>query len=245
MTGLLGTYVRTDLRAIMRVPAFLVPTLAFPVLLYVFFGLPYAHDPDTAAVLMASYAAYGVLGVAIFQFGVNIANERGTSWERFMRLLPAPIGIRMASRMATATVFALATSACVVACALLFGHARPSPVGLLALAAVLLAGGLPFTLLGIALGYWSSPKGAVPLANLIYLPLSLGGGLWIPPQFLPKVIAAVSPYLPTRHFGELVWAAVLAQPLPLASVAWLVGYGALFGAIAYFGYRREEARRYV
>ncbi|HEY0384223.1 MAG TPA: ABC transporter permease [Candidatus Elarobacter sp.] len=245
MIGLLGAYVRTDLRAIMRVPAFLVPTLAFPVLLYVFFGLPYAHDPQTAAVLMASYAAYGVLGVAIFQFGVNIANERGTSWERFVRLLPAPIGIRMTSRMITASVFAIATAVCVVACALLFGHARPSIIGVVSLFVVLLAAGIPFTLLGIALGYWSSPKGAVPLANLIYLPLSLAGGLWIPPAFLPKIIKAVSPYMPTRHFGELVWAAVLAQPIPLASCAWLAGYSVLFGAIAYFGFRREQARRYA
>jgi hypothetical protein len=47
-------------------------------------------DVELVTVLMASYAMWAILGVAFFQFGVGIAEERGTPWERFLRALPLP-----------------------------------------------------------------------------------------------------------------------------------------------------------
>ena len=35
---------------------------------------------------------------------------------------------------------------------------------------------MPFGLLGIALGYWATPRGALPLANVLYLGLAYAGG---------------------------------------------------------------------
>ena len=68
-------HTRAQLRQLARYPSFLVPTLVLPVGFFVFFGLPQKHvDPS---VLMAAFAAYAVLGIAFFQFGVGIAIERG------------------------------------------------------------------------------------------------------------------------------------------------------------------------
>ena len=118
------------------------------------------------------------------------------------------------------------------------------PGSWLRLALALLAGALPFTFFGIALGYLVPAKSAVPVANMVLLPLSFAGGLWLPPERLPEVVVSVSQVLPTRHFAELAWAAVLARPWPLASLIWLACYGLAFATLALWAYRRDEGRRY-
>ena len=78
----------------LRTPGYLLPTLAMPGLFYFLF-----EGQDTAVGLvthlMASYAMWAILGVAFFQFGVGIAEERTTAWERFLRMLPLSAGQRL------------------------------------------------------------------------------------------------------------------------------------------------------
>ena len=58
-------------------------------------------------------------------------------------------------------------------------------------------------------------------------------------------VRAVAPYLPAYHYGQLAWSAVGAatERMPVA-LAWLAGYTALFLAIAFRAYRREESRKF-
>lgn len=118
--------------------------------------------------------------------------------------------------------------------------------------ATLLAGGASFSTLGFALGYWASPRGASPVANLVYLPLSFASGLFIPLANLPQVVQDAAPYLPTYHFAQLVWRAV-GDPADVALLAgssgglwghwlWLAGTFVLLGGMAVLGYRRERVR---
>jgi ABC-2 type transport system permease protein len=230
---------------LVRLPAYAVPTLLFPLLLYSFFGLPYGRDEESARALMGSYGAYAVVGVGLFQFGVGIAVERGSSWEVFLRVLPVSPFIRLAARVASAVMFGAVTAAAVIVVAALCSKAHPDAAMIVRLFAALLAGSIPFALFGIAIGYWVNAKAAVPVANVLYLPLALAGGMWVPPQFLPSYIAAISPYVPTRGFAELVWAAVLRTPVPIAYVVELLLYTTLFAVLAVWGYRRDEGQRYA
>jgi len=243
-TSLLQRHVWMNTIELVRLPMYVLPTFAFPILLFVFFGLPYAGNTEAARLVMSSYAAYGIIGVTLFQFGVGIAADRDTSWERYLRVLPVTIATRLAARVIAALVFAVAVAAAVIVTAALLTKADLNAPLLARLVPALLAGAIPFALLGITIGYWVERRAAIPVANLIYLPLALGGGLWMPPAFLPKVIATVSPFLPTRHYGEVVWAAANGAHTPLVSWAWLLGYTVLFGVAAVLGYRRDESRRY-
>jgi ABC-2 type transport system permease protein len=112
------------------------------------------------------------------------------------------------------------------------------------LAAVLIAGTAPFALLGIALGYWAPPRGALPIANLLYLGLSYGGGLWFRPQRLPGVVERISPILPTRALRDLLAVPALGTPFPWGSTAALAVFSMLFTALALAGYRRDEGRHF-
>lgn len=241
---LIMLHFRIGTTELLRTPSYVVFTMAFPTLFYAFFGLPNASQPATSRLMMASFAAYAVIGIALFQFGVSIAQERASSWEAFQRMLPVSSGVRLAARVMSALVFAAAAAGLVILVAVLFGKPGLSMGMLFSLVGGLLVGVIPFALLGIALGYFSSEKAAVPLANLIYLPLAFVGGLWIPPQFLPKAVAAISPYVPTRSFGDIVWASVSARLWPPQALAALAAYAAIFAMLALWGYRRDEGRRY-
>ena len=64
---------------------------------------------------------------------------------------------------------------------------------LFTLAAALVLGSIPFALLGIALGYWASPRGALPVANLL---LSDVPGPLEPRFLLGRRVLACYPMLP-------------------------------------------------
>jgi ABC-2 type transport system permease protein len=236
-------HARWQLVELARYPAFLVPTLVFPAMFFVFFVVPHADERDATA-LMASYAAFAVLAIAFFQFGVGVAVDRVSPWELYLRTLPASRFVRFGARIVAALVFASAAAAIVVAVALTTTPASLPAARWPLVAATLLGGAVPFALLGIAIGYWTSPRGALPLANILYLGLSYLGGLWTADAHLPGFVRPLSPAVPTRQWANALWAATRGD---VAARPWLVLalYGFVFAALAGVGYRRDEGQRFT
>ncbi len=88
----------------LRQPMYLISTFVFPSLFFWFFGIPNAPDPDGLAMLTASFCAFAVLSVVLFQFGIGVATDRETSWYSYLRVLPAPRGTQMISRIASGII---------------------------------------------------------------------------------------------------------------------------------------------
>jgi ABC-2 type transport system permease protein len=239
---LVRAHVRAEVLELLRYPSFSVPALLFPGLLFLFFGVPAAGSDED--ILMVSYAAFGVLAVALFQFGVGIASERSSPWQVYLRTLPVSAGVRFAARLVAAAAFALASAGVVVAIALALTSAELAGGQWLRVAVALAYGTIPFGLLGLAIGYWLTPKGALPVANILFLGLAFLGGLWTGASRLPNAVESLSPALPTRQWGELVWAPVLDRGWELWSWLGLAAYAAGFGILAAWGYRRDEGMRY-
>jgi ABC-2 type transport system permease protein len=239
---LVRAYARAEVLELLRYPSFSLPTLLFPALLFLFFGVPSNEADET--ILMASYAAFGVLAVALFQFGVGIASERASPWQVYLRTLPVTARVRFAARLIAASFFALASAGAVVAVALVFTSAELRAAQWLRLALALVWGTIPFGLLGLAIGYWLTPKGALPVANILFLGLAFLGGLWTGPDLLPDAVDSFSPFLPTRQWGEIVWAPVVDEPWKWWPWFGLSAYAAVFGFLAAWGYRRDEGQQY-
>ncbi|MBA3476392.1 MAG: ABC transporter permease, partial [Actinobacteria bacterium] len=197
--------------------------------------------PELATAL---YAGFAVLGVAFFQFGVGIAAERATPWERYVRTLPLAARTRFAGRILSALAFGAASAAAVVGVALLTVSPELSVSGWIKLATALLAGSIPFALLGIALGYLASPRSALPIANVVYLALSYAGGLWTGPEQLPNALERVSRFLPTRAFADLLAGAALDLDVHERDWIVLVLYTVAAGLLAAWAYRRDEGERF-
>jgi ABC-2 type transport system permease protein len=152
--------------------------------------------------------------------------------------------VRLAARLAAAAVFALASAGAVVVIALVLTSAALGVGQWLRVGIALAFGTIPFGLLGLTIGYWLTPKGALPVANLLFLGLAFLGGLWTGAASLPEAVDSFSPVLPTRQWGELVWAPALDRGWEMWPWLGLVGYAAAFGLLAARGYRRDEGVRY-
>jgi ABC-2 type transport system permease protein len=227
----------------LRTPGYLLPTLALPGLFYFLFE---GDDREVGLVthLMASYAMWAILGVAFFQFGLGIAEERTTAWERYLRTLPLSAGQRLAGRVLSAALFAAAAAAVVIVEAHLINPVSVAAHRWLPWTLALLAGGVVVALGGIAMGYWVSRRAATALAMLAWLLLAYLGGLWALPAELPSWAAEVSPYLPTRLWGEVTWAAVQGRSTSLGAWLGLLAWAVGFAVLALWGHRRDEGTNY-
>lgn len=237
----LGAELRLSLLILVRQPGFWVPTVLFPAMLYAFFGAGLAGDGPAAGYAMASFAVYAVLGVGFYQFGVTIAQDRADPFIRWQRLLPGSALAPWVARIAVGMGFsALAMALVLVLGKMLGGVVLADSAAWLRLAAITLAAALPATLMGTALGSLASARAAVPLANLVFLPLAYLGGLWMPPQLLPETVAAISVWTPTRAMGELAWAVLDGRPLPLRYLLVLAGWTALAAVITWWAQTRHR-----
>ena len=237
-------YARANLVELMRVPAFSISTLLFPTLAYLFVTTTVYDDADPVTT-MAGVAGTAVLGVSFFQFGVGIATERLTPWERYLRTLPVTIRARMAGRVLAAIPFASAAAALVVLTALARDGVSLGVGRWLLLVVALVAGGIPFALAGIALGYWLSPRAALPVANLVFLGAALAGGLWAGPERVPADGGSYASIVPTRSWAELLWASVEGRAWNVVDVGLLTAAGIAFGLLAAWGYRRDEGELFT
>jgi ABC-2 type transport system permease protein len=238
-------HARAETANLARYPAYAVPTIVFPAVLLLVLGRRFEQgEPDR---LLAGFAATALLTVTFFQFGVGIATSRTTPWEAYLRTLPVSATTRLAGRVLSALVFAAATVTAVGVVAFTVYRVELAPWRLAALAVALLAGSVPFALLGIAFGYWLPPRAALPVANILYLPLAVGGFLWMRPnEDVPRDVDVASQLLPTRSWMEVLDSVSTGDhPLPLHHVAALVAWSALFAGLAWWGYRRDEGERFT
>lgn len=207
------------LRILFRQPGFWIPTILFPAMLYAFFGAQ-SGGGRWAANAMASFTVYAVLGVGFFQFGVSVAQDRESTFATWQRSLPGSIAYQWVARLLASLIFVTMAVLLVIGVALMMAEITLNATAWMRLGVVCLMSSATATLMGIALGSLSSARAAVPLANLIYLPLAYLGGLWVPPILMPSAINAISQWTPTRAMGELSWAAINGTP-------WDAGYLAL------------------
>ncbi len=232
------------LTSLIRTPAYSLVTVLIPGVVFIFIGTSVADSREAANLVMASFAIFAALGVAFFQFGVGIANERESPWNQFAHVLAVSPGTRFAATILAALVFAIVAVGILIGVALILTDVGMPFMSWTRLVVAVFVGAVPMALFGIAIGYWSPPKAALPIANILYLALSFGGGLFIPPSSMPAVLNAISGVLPTRQIGELAWAAVQGRPWGLEPWLWLAGYTVVFGFVAATGYRRDEGVRY-
>ncbi|MBA3945495.1 MAG: ABC transporter permease [Herpetosiphonaceae bacterium] len=247
---MLGQQIRTEFMKLWRIPAFSASVLLFPVILFVLFAVPYAREtlPNGSSAgkyLLASFCAYGLLGVAFFSFGISVATERGQGWMRLIRATPLPATIFITAKIVMALMFAVLLLALMFPLAFFAGHVRMATYEWIMLFINLVVGVLPFSMVGFALGYWAGPNSAAPIANIVYLPLSFASGLWQPLESLPAIVQRIAPYLPPYHYAQLVRRAVGVEDGKTGQhLAWLLGTALVFGLLSAWGYRRDQDKQY-
>ncbi len=195
---------RCELSRMLREPAYCIPVIVFPALFYVLFGVLLNRSSEAAAqYLLASYGVFGVIGAAMFGFGVTIAMDRERGYLRLRRALPTPPGALLLARMAMAVLFALMVSALLAVLAATLAGVRLAPGQWLGLTVVNVLGVLPFAAIGLWVGSVVGGNAAPVLLNALYLPMAFLSGLWLPLSMLPDWIARAAPAWPAYHLAQL------------------------------------------
>jgi len=173
-----------ELRRAWRTPAFMLPSLLFPVLFYSLFGLLLGRG-HAAQYLLATYCVFGAMAPALFGFGVQLALDREGGLLTLKRALPMPPMAPLLARLLMAVLFALLVATVLIGVAALAGVAL-SPRMLVHLLAVAAFAALPLGAIGLWIGSHVSASAAPAVVNLVYLPLALLSGLWLPLSGLPR-----------------------------------------------------------
>lgn len=242
--------IRATLLAYWRLPTFVIFSMALPVMFFLFFGLPYAHDrlpggTSVGVLVMANLAAYGVSSILVFNVGIGRAQARAQKIDLLQRATPLPGWAVIAADTVGALLLALVSVVVLSLFAVLAGGVRLDPTEWLLLVVRLILGALPLLGLGLAIGYGTGVNAAPAVANLIYLPMSFASGLFIPLQQLPKFIQQIAPYLPTYHYAELVRHGITPTDETFgAAILWLVVWGVILFGIATRAYRADITRKF-
>ena len=234
----------------LRMPGYALPTLLFPLFFYLFFGVMFGAKQtgavNMATYLVATYGTFGVMGAALFGFGVFVAVERGQGWLEVKRTTPMPIASLFVAKLAMAMIFSAIIVTMLFILGTTIGNANISVLQALSMFGVLVAGSITFCMFGLAIGFWAGPNSATPIVNLFYLPMGFLAGLWIPIAFLPKSLQSVAQWLPPYHFSQLALSTIGASrgdSIAMHVGAMLLATG-VFALIAWMGYRRDEGKLY-
>ncbi|MGC8519447.1 MAG: ABC transporter permease [Steroidobacteraceae bacterium] len=214
--------------------------LGLPLLFYAVFGLSQGHA--AARYLIVGYSCMGLGSACLFGIGLSIAFERAHGWLELKWASPMPRLAYLTGKLIASAVFALL----VLGLLLTFGHlgagVTVTPLQIARLALILLVGSVPFTALGLVIALWVPPNAGAGLINLIYLPLCLLSGFWIPVAQLPPWMQRIAPLLPTYHLAELALAVLHFAPRAGALTHWLVLvlFSALMFAVAWITFLRSD-----
>ena len=149
---------------LVRIPIFAASTIALPLMFYVIFGIAFAGEQaggvGVTTYMLVTYGAFGVIGAALFGFGVSVAVERGQGWMRLKRVAPMPPLAYFVAKVVMSLAFATIIVLALFALGALLGGVRLGLAQWVAVGLALVAGALPFSAMGLAFGYLVGPNSA-------------------------------------------------------------------------------------
>ena len=225
-----------------RTRSFSLSVIGFPVMFYVLFGVANrqafeAGGFSVAKAMLGGYACFGTIGAALFGIGVGLASERAAGWLELKRASPMPPLAYLFGKCVTAIAFGLVIVAILIGIAVAFAGVHLRPVEVAKMLGMSAAGAVAFASMGLLLALLV-PANAVPgVVNLIYLPMSFLGGLWIPFRYMPHLVQKIALFMPTYHFAQLMlssfgygdhislathWAALASFTMIMLGASWAV-----------------------
>jgi len=220
---------RFELIKSLRTPAFAVPTLFFPIMFYLLFGIFLGSMRGNSAMSQYTFATYGVFGAmgpGLFGFGVSLAIEREQGLLTLKQALPQPPGAYLLARAAMAMLFVGIISILLTLMAVFVGKVPLTFMQAIQLFAIDVFGALPFCAIGMFVGALVSGAASPAIVNLIFLPMAFLSGLWLPLQFMPQFLQDIAPAWPAYHLAQMALGTVGAP-----SAGTVAGHVAVLAAV--------------
>ncbi len=241
-SNLLSAFVgqlRFEIQQIIRTPVFLIMILALVAFIPLLKKL--GIQGDGAMESMVSICGLALFTIVIERLGKRVAVERSEKWLKMLKVTCLPSYVHIAAKVATSLLICSVS----ILLAFVLGHWQleiNASFGMwVNLFLVLIAGIIPFAILGLTLGYLLNPKSADSIIglSLIVIPIACGTFSLPIPNYLQDAIT-LSPFY---HYKEaILWAARLDYDKQIfIHLIWLIWATVVFSAIALWSYQREQA----
>ncbi|HEY1678945.1 MAG TPA: ABC transporter permease [Candidatus Sulfotelmatobacter sp.] len=235
----------------LRLRMYTASVLSFPIMFYVLFGLVLNSKESIGAMrvptyLIATYGTFGVMGASLFGTAAGLASDRGLGWLQVKRASPMPPFAYFVAKVITSMIFSTIIVLALFVLGIAAGGVRMPFTQFAQLLGTLSIGSLPFSAMGLALGYFTGPNSAPATINLIYLPMSFCSGLWVPFMFLPKVVKQIALVLPPYHLSQLALGIVGGGSHGSSATHWevLAAFTMICFGIARIGFQRDQEKMY-
>jgi ABC-2 type transport system permease protein len=238
---------RYEFMRLLRTRSFAFSVIGFPVVFYLFFGLimkrgEHIGSVSVAKYMLAGYAVFGMVGASLFGIGVGLSGELAAGWLELKRASPMPPLAYLLAKCCSAIAFGIIIVSILTVLGISIGHVSITLPEYARMIALTIAGVLPFACMGMALALFVPFSSAPGIANMIYLPMSFCGGLWIPIVFLPHLLQKVATLLPTYHLAQLMLSTFGYASAGTATNHWfgLLGFTLIMLGIGAIAFRRLE-----
>jgi ABC-2 type transport system permease protein len=246
--GFSGTFLRLEIRRLLRNRRTMVFTLVMPPLFFLLFGGvsdTYRHQSagngNVSGYLMISFAVYGSM-IANTSAGASVAVERALGWSRQLRLTPLNPVAYMITKVLTAMVVGALSVAIVFAVGLVSGAVQmPLSVWIIS-GVVAWICAIVFAALGLFIGYLVPSENVMQLLGPVLALLALMGGIFVPLDALSHTLRTLAEYTPAYGVGKLARAALLGDGADIGAIVNVVVWTAIFAAGAIWRFRRDTAR---
>jgi ABC-2 type transport system permease protein len=235
----------------LRLRVYTVSVITFPLMFYVLFGLLLNSKESISGThfptyLIATYGTFGVMGASLFGTASGLASDRGLGWLQVKRASPMPPFAYFAAKVLVSMGFSATVVFLLLVLGIGFGGVRMPLAETAKLVGTLVAGSIPFSAMGLALGYFTGPNSAPAAINLIYLPMSFCSGLWVPYMFLPKFVRQIALALPPYHLSQLALGTVGAGWHQSTATHWevLFAFTLICLGVARIGFQRDQGKLY-
>ncbi|MBO0898788.1 ABC transporter permease [Cellulomonas sp. zg-ZUI222] len=230
-----------------RVPLAVIGNMLFPGLALLFFVVPQGAimaDPLASTAAIAQLGTFAIMSACMFTHGAGVAEDRAQPFDTFVRTLPARPGPRLAGRVLNGLLWAYLALVPLVLIGVLLTSATLTPARALGAVAMVAGVAVPFTLLGMAIGFSMSTKAALAVTQCVLFPLAFAGGVFMPPEVFPGWLDAISQALPSRAARDLIVQVTTGVEGSPAALPVLLAWTAVLAALAVAAVRSDEGRRF-
>ncbi|MGO3328375.1 ABC transporter permease [Gordonia sp. (in: high G+C Gram-positive bacteria)] len=244
------TYLKADVRRVLRNRRAMIFTIAMPALLYLVFGATQSNEEsvgegNVAFYVLVGMAVYGAV-LAAASNAASVAIEQQAGWTRTLMMTP----LKPSGYVSTKIALALAMSALpVVVLAVvgaLSGASAPAVVWIACLGVGWVGSGL-FAALGLALGSVFKSDGAMQVLGGILALLAFAGNVFVPLSGAMLRIAEFTPMFGVVSLaryplddGMTVYGTVIPLWVMIANI---VFWASAFAVAAAFFYSRSSNRQ--
>jgi ABC-2 type transport system permease protein len=237
---------KSELLRTVRNRRFIFFSVIMPVAFFFIFSSTVGNDVkignvDWASYYLMSMTVYGVIGASLTSFAQRISRERSQGWIRMLRITPLPSWSYVFSKLAAQGVinFFIILVVFVVG-GLGKGIHLPAAVWVEA-GLWIWIGGFAFMALGSLIGSMRNPDAVQVLALIVYMSLSILGGLWFPTSTMSSVMQTIAKFTPTYRLGQGAWNLIGGGSIDWGGVGILAAYVIVFMVVSSYIMKRQEA----